>query len=125
MTKRFIVIAVAYLVVGGCLGLFMGLTQNFSLMPVHAHILLAGWASLAVMGLIYGQYPASSITRLARLHFWLHNIGLPIFMGGLAAELTGHPIPAVLPAGALVFLTGLIVFAVNIWLTVGRDEHVV
>ena len=123
MSKRFLIIAVAYLVVGGCLGLFMGITQNFTLIPVHAHILLAGWASLAVMGLIYNQYPKSSTTRLARLHFWLHNIGLPIFMGGLAMLLTGHPIPVALAVGATAFLIGLIVFAVNIWLTVGRQEH--
>ena len=78
---------------------------------------------LAVMGLIYNQYPKSSTTRLARLHFWLHNIGLPIFMGGLAMLLTGHPIPVALAVGATAFLIGLIVFAVNIWLTVGRQEH--
>lgn len=123
MARSFIVISVVYLVLGGCLGLVMGITQNFLLVPVHAHIVLAGWASLAVMGLIYGQYPRSSATRLARLHFWLHNIGLPIFMVGLALELTGHSIPVVLPAGASAFLVGLVAFAVNIWLTVGRPEH--
>jgi cbb3-type cytochrome oxidase subunit 1 len=123
MAKSFVMIAVAYLVVGGCLGFFMGITQNFTLIPVHAHILLAGWASLAVMGLIYKQYPGSATTRLAKLHFWLHNIGLPIFMGGLALTLTGHPFTVVLAAGAAAFLVGLIVFAVNIWLTVGRREH--
>lgn len=123
MARRFIIIAVAYLVVGGCLGVFMGITENFALIPVHAHILLAGWASLAVIGLIYHQYPRSSTTSLAKLHFWLHNIGLPIFMVGLASLLTGHSIPVALPAGAVAFMAGLIVFAVNIWLTVGRDEH--
>jgi len=42
-----------------------------------------GWASLALAGLVYHFYPAASITRLARFHFWLHNIGLPLFMVGL------------------------------------------
>jgi cbb3-type cytochrome oxidase subunit 1 len=123
MSKAFIIIAVGYLIVGGCLGFFMGITQNFTLIPVHAHILLAGWASLAVMGLIYNQYPRSATTRLAKLHFWLHNIGLPIFMGGLALQLTGHPVPVALVAGATAFLVGLIVFAVNVWLTVGHREN--
>jgi len=120
MAKRFILIAVIYLVVASCLGVFMGATKNFALASVHSHLLLAGWLSLAVIGLIYHQFPASSATWLAKLHFWLHNLGLPVFMGGLAFELTGNPIPVALPAGSFVFLLGLIAFAVNIWFTVGR-----
>ena len=123
MAKCFVMIAVAYLVVGGCLGLFMGITEDFTLVPVHAHLLLAGWVSLAVMGLIYKQYPASATTRLAKLHFWLHNMGLPVFMVSLALMLRGHPFPVVLAGGAAAFLLGLIVFAANFWLTAGRHEH--
>ena len=122
MARRLILIAVLYLVAGGCLGMFMGTTMNFTLMPVHAHILLAGWVSLAVIGLIYQQIPAAAGTRLAHLHFWLHNLGLPIFMIGLAMKLTGRDIPLALPVGALAFLLALVTFAINIWLTLGRQE---
>ena len=38
---------------------------------------------------MYHLYPAASTTRLARFHFWLHNIGLPLFMVGLGFLLTG------------------------------------
>ena len=115
MGLHFIKIAVVYLVIGAALGLEMGITQKFTLVPVHAHVLLLGWASLALAGLVYHLYPGAAARRLARWHFWLHNLGLPVFMGGLALLLTGHewalPFAVV---GAVTALVGLILFAVNV-----------
>jgi len=115
-------IAVVYLVIGGSLGLTMGITEKFALAPVHAHLLLVGWASLALAGLIYHAYPAASITRLARIHFWLHNLGLPVFMVGLALVLSGgesarSALP-ILASAAAVVLAGLFVFAANVLINV-------
>ena len=118
MSQRFIHIAVAYLVAGATLGLAMGISQKFALQPVHAHILLAGWLSLAMAGAIYKLYPAAAATKLATAHFWLHNVGLPIFMAGLAAVIsTGNQglIPIV-ATGASLVLIGFYCFAMNIWL---------
>jgi len=115
MANRLIWIAAAYLVLGAVLGLYMGTTENFTLTPVHAHILLAGWLSLAMAGVIYRLYPAASNTRLAKAHFWLHNLGLPMFMLGLAAMLTGRNVPVLLPVGAIAFFAGLLCFSLNIW----------
>ena len=109
MGLRFLKIAVVYLVLGALLGLAMGLTQSFTLAPVHAHILLLGWASLALAGLVYHLYPAASTTRLAQIHFWLHNIGLPLLTGSDGAgPLTG--------GAATIVLIGLILFALNVLL---------
>lgn len=117
MGLRFLKIAVVYLVLGALLGLAMGLTQSFTLAPVHAHILLLGWASLALAGLVYHLYPAASRTRLAQIHFWLHNIGLPLFMIALAMLLTGSDVAGPLTGGAAtIVLIGLILFALNILL---------
>ncbi len=114
MGLTFLKIAVVYLFVGACLGLGMGIAQNFTLVPVHAHLLLLGWASLALAGLVYHLYPAASTTRLARTHFWLHNLGLPVFMVALGLLLTGREALVPLVAGsALVVLLGLAIFAVN------------
>jgi cbb3-type cytochrome oxidase subunit 1 len=119
MGVRFLKIAVVYLVVGACLGLAMGIKENFTLAPVHAHLLLLGWASLALAGIIYHLHPGAATTRLARVHFWLHNAGLPVFMLGLGMLLTGTagagPVVAI---AATVVLAGLAVFATNILLNV-------
>ena len=117
MGLNFLRIAVVYLFLGALMGLVMGITQKFVLAPVHAHILLLGWASLALAGIVYHLYPAASSTRLARMHFWLHNLGLPVFMLGLALLLTGteagNPLTAV---GATVVLVGLALFSANVML---------
>ena len=119
MSTRLIRIAVLYLVVGVLLGMYMGITQHFMLVPVHAHVLLAGWASLALAGIIYHLYPAAGDTRLALVHFWLHNIGLPIFMIALAIALWGHPSATpIVAAGAAALVVGLVAFAANALLRV-------
>jgi hypothetical protein len=116
---RFLKIAVVYLVIGTLLGFVMGIAQKFALTPVHAHVLLLGWASLALAGLVYHFYPAASTTRLARLHFWLHNIGLPLFMIGLGFLLTGNDwafLPVVVSSIAVI--VGLVMFAANVLLNI-------
>lgn len=123
MGLRFLKIAVVYLLLGALLGLFMGITQKFFLAPVHAHLLLLGWASLALAGLIYHLYPAASKTRLASIHFWLHNFGLPLFMIALGLLLLGNE--SVLPfvgIAASIVLVALATFAANVLLNVKPAE---
>ena len=119
MSIRMIRLAALYLVIGVTMGIVMGTMHQFTLAPVHAHVNLLGFATLALAGLIYKAYPAAAETRLAHVHFWIHSLGLPIFMIGLALALTGHE--AFMPLvsiGATVVFVGILVFAVNIWRTV-------
>jgi len=119
MGLRFIKIAVVYLVIGATLGLGMGMAQTFTLAPVHAHLVLLGWASLALAGIVYHLYPTASETRLARIHFWLHNLGLPCFMAALALMLLGREaIVPFLAGSATVVLVGLFVFAANVLINI-------
>ena len=119
MGLRFLKIAVVYLVMGTLLGFTMGLTQKFVLVPVHAHVLLLGWASLALAGLVYHFYPAASTTRLARFHFWLHNIGLPLFMVGLGFLLTGtESVFLLVLVSAIAVIVGVVLFAANVLLNI-------
>lgn len=126
MGLRFLKIAVVYLVLGATLGLEMGIRQQFALAPVHAHLLLLGWASLALAGTIYHLYPDAAATRLARVHFWMHNVGLPVFMLGLALVLSQHewalPLTVI---GAITVLLGLVVFAANVLLNAKAAPAVV
>ena len=124
MSARLIKVAAFYLVAGVTMGIVMGITHQFVLAPVHAHINLLGWATLAIMGVVYHAYPAAAATRLATVHFWIHNLMLPVFMIGLGLTLTGHD--AFLPvtiAGALGVAIGIVIFAVNIWRCVGASAH--
>lgn len=119
MGLHFLKIAVVYLVIGALLGFAMGITQKFVLVPVHAHVLLLGWASLALAGLVYHLYPAAARTRLARFHFWLHNLGLPLFMVGLGVMLTGNEsLFLLIVVGASAVIIGLVLFAANVLLNI-------
>jgi len=123
MSLRFLKIAVVYLFIGALLGGHMGFTQQFALTPVHAHLLLLGWVSLALVGLIYHLYPAAAETRLARIHFWLHNLGLPVFMFALWMLLTGreHAGPVV-GISSIVVIIALGILALNVLMNVKRAE---
>lgn len=119
MGLRFLKIAVVYLFVGAVLGFAMGMSQQFTLAPVHAHLLLLGWASFALVGLVYHLYPAAADTKLARIHFWLHNLGLPAFMLALGMLLTGHESAGpFVGISALVVILGLASFATNVLMNV-------
>ena len=119
MAIRFIKIAVLYLVLGVSLGLYMGMTQQFTLHPVHAHLNLLGWASLALCGLVYAAFPAAAETRLAKIHFWLHNLGLPPLMVSLALLLSGNAaMEPVVGIFSMVVAAGILMFVINVWLAV-------
>jgi hypothetical protein len=64
-------------------------------------------------------YPAAATTLLARIHFWLHNLGLPVFMIALGMLLSGHESagPAV-AISASVVLIALTIFAANVLVNV-------
>lgn len=119
MALRFIKIAAVYLFIGALLGLIMGVRQNFSLAPVHAHLALLGWASLALAGVIYHLYPAAAATRLAQIHFWIHNLALPVFMVALGMMLTGTASAGpIVAASATIVLVGLALFVTNVLLNI-------
>ncbi|MGJ7910195.1 cytochrome-c oxidase [Neobacillus sp. LXY-1] len=115
MGVKFIKISVCYFVIGVCLGMYMSMTEKFSFSPVHVHINLLGWTAMTLAGLIYVVFPSAGKTTLAKVHFWLHNIALPIMMIGLAFLVSGVDSagPAVAAGGTLMVL-GIIIFAINI-----------
>lgn len=116
MGIRFIKIAVIYLVLGIALGMFMSMSHQFNLTGVHAHINLAGWVSMAVAGIIYYLFPAAGESTLGKIHFWLHNLGLPVMMLGVALISYGKTeFEGIIPIGAIALTLGILLFAVNIF----------
>lgn len=110
-------LAVTYLVIGVVFGLVMGITHAFQYIPVHTHINLLGWASLGLAGIIYHLFPRAGGHWLGLVHFWLHNLGLPVFVAGLYIMLAGHPgaMPMV-AGGATVAVIGILCFAANLYI---------
>ncbi|MEK4229234.1 cytochrome-c oxidase [Solibacillus sp. FSL H8-0538] len=120
MGIRFIKISGVYLVIAVILGLVMGIIQNFSFSSVHAHLNLLGWVSMAIFGIIYSIYKNVGKTKLAKTHFWLHNIGLPIMQGSLFIELlTGNTSFTIgIIIGSLIVVLGILLFVLNLFLNI-------
>ena len=115
MGSRLIKISAVYFVIGVSLGLYMSIVHSYVLTSVHVHINLLGWVSLALAGIIYTLFPDLASTKLAKIHFWLHNITLPIMMLGLAFIIYGQEAltPVVAISGTILVLA-IILFAFNI-----------
>ena len=121
MARIWLKIAVLYLLAGSTFGLIMGLTHQFQFAPVHAHANLLGWATLALAGVIYWLCPRAGGHWLGLAHFWLQNLGLPVFVVGLFFLYAGHPAAEpVVALGAVVALLGIVCFAVNLFVNLKK-----
>ncbi|WP_026695574.1 hypothetical protein [Peribacillus kribbensis] len=123
MGKSFLKAAGVYFVIGILMGLTMGIIHDFRLASVHAHINLLGWVSMALFGFFYHLYPEAAKTKMSRTHFWLHHIGLPVMMLGIAAQTFGmeSALGAAI-AGSIAVVLGVIFFAVNLFRHVNLRE---
>lgn len=116
LARLWILISVCYLLVGVAFGIGMAATKHFEFAPVHAHINLLGWATMALSGLIYARYPRAGGSRLGVIHFWSFNILFPVLILGLTFMFAGHPeMEPVMVVGSLGALASLLVFAVNLF----------
>ena len=117
MGVRFLKISVVYFVIAIILGIYMGIIHEFELAPVHAHLNLLGWVSMALFGAIYHFYPKAGDTKLAKTHFWLHNLGVPIMQGGLAYSTLADndSVIIVVIVSSLAVVLGGILFAINVF----------
>lgn len=112
-------LGVLYLVVGVGLGIAMGASHTFTLRPVHAHMNLLGFTVMTLAGLVYSVYPEAGASRLARVHFWLHNLALPVMIGSLTALLLGNEsVVPFLGAAEIVAAVGVLLFAANVFINV-------
>ena len=116
MGNNFLRIAVVYLLIGVTVGLSMAKGHDHTLAAVHAHINLLGWVSMFLFGLFYRAYPEAERSAFGYLHFWIHNIALPIQMVSLAMLVSGDTSVEGWVAGAsIAVFVGLILFAINVW----------
>jgi cbb3-type cytochrome oxidase subunit 1 len=117
MTIRLIKLAVLYLVVGMTMGIAMGMSHDFLLRPVHAHVNLLGFAVLAIAAFVFHAFPHLAHTRLATAWFWLYNISMPVGLGALALVLNGKmwAEPALIVGELLLWASGCLFAVLVVW----------
>jgi cbb3-type cytochrome oxidase subunit 1 len=112
---RLVQIAAIYMMLGLLMGLGMAIGKDYTLATVHSHLTLMGWMTMGIAGLIYRAWPELESRLLARWHFWLHNLGLPVMMASLALKEYGHPeVEPIIGIGSIVVMLGLLLFTINL-----------
>ena len=125
MSNAFLRLGALFALAGVGLGYWMGMTEEFGLMPVHAHINLLGWVSMFLYGLFYRVVPDAATGWLPMAHLWTAVIGLLVFMPALALKLLHVPgadgvALAGLIAGPTLTLIAFVLFAVIVFRQTGK-----
>jgi hypothetical protein len=109
---------VMFLIVGMVWGIEMGIRQEFSLAPAHAHFNLVGGVLLFVFGLYYRMIPAALESALAKWQGSLHFVGAILFPVGVAVVIKKGEGFIVLPViGSLILLAAVALFALIVFRT--------
>jgi cbb3-type cytochrome oxidase subunit 1 len=110
---QFLVLAALSLLGGVMLGIFMAASQDHQLMPVHAHINLVGWVSLALFGLVYRAYPELGRRRLAKWHMMLAAPAALLMPPGIAMVLLAQS-HALATVASFLWLGACVVFLLQL-----------
>jgi hypothetical protein len=111
-------VSVVILLIGMLAGIAMGIEQDFTLAPAHAHLNLVGGVLLFLFGLYYRLDPAAGSSILARIQGWLHIVGAILFPAGVALVLLRGPSLIAAPiVGSLIVTVAMALFAVIVFRT--------
>jgi small-conductance mechanosensitive channel len=112
VARNFFILGIVMAIAGLMLGLKMAMTNDHLQMPVHAHIMVAGWLMSAVFGFFYHLFPVARQNKLATIHFWMHAVGIVVLTVSLYFVLAGNPgVEPVTAVASILFFLGLLVFA--------------
>ncbi|HVV62052.1 MAG TPA: hypothetical protein VHD14_09895 [Pseudolabrys sp.] len=112
LARNLLRVSVVMILVGLALGIGMGITQDFRLMPAHAHLNLLGFVALFLAGLYYNAMPQAAATVLAQIQAWVSVIGAILFPVGIGLVLlVGPQFEAAAIVGSLIVFAGMILFA--------------
>lgn len=115
-------ISVIYLLIGTALGMYMSITEHMGLSSVHTHLLLLGWTTMTLAGIIYHTFPTLARSVLCKIQFILFNIGLPVMIIGLVLYLSGLGYVAVVAVGASITSLAILLFSINILTGLRKDS---
>ncbi len=112
VSGKFFTLGIVMAICGMTLGLYMAMSEDHLEMPVHAHIMVAGWLMSAVFGFFYHLFPTASLNKLANVHFWLHAVGIVVLTVSLYFLLAGNnAVGPITGIASFVFFASMLLFA--------------
>lgn len=124
--RWFLRASLLWLGAGGVLGLLMAFMPTMIVdRPAHAHAALVGFLGMMVFGVAYHVVPRFTgrplhSRSMAVTHFWAANAGLLLMVAGWLVRGSGYGAGEwILRAGAVVLALALLLFIINLWITLG------
>jgi hypothetical protein len=112
-----------FVLAGVSLGIWMGIHENFTLAPVHAHINLIGWASMGLMGAFYAVAGERAPRKLGWVSYGLMTLGLIVMIPTLARLLLGDKsLVPVLGVSEMMVALAMLVFFIAVLITWSRSR---
>jgi predicted membrane channel-forming protein YqfA (hemolysin III family) len=112
VARNFSILGIVMAIAGMMLGLSMAMSHNHVQMPVHAHIMVAGWLMSAVFGFFYHLFPVARQNKLATVHFWIHAVSIVVLVVSLYFVLSGSPeVEPMTALSSIVFFLSMLLFA--------------
>ncbi|HJR55064.1 MAG TPA: hypothetical protein VJ798_00665 [Rhizomicrobium sp.] len=104
------------LLTGMIMGMRMGASGDFTLMPAHAHLNLLGWVTMSLYGAFYALTRETMSCKLAWTNFGLSAAGVLVMIPFLAMMLKSgdHALEKYVAIGGGISMLGLIVFGVSV-----------
>jgi hypothetical protein len=110
-------VSTVLLLCGLVFGITMGIRQDFTLAPAHAHLNLIGFVLMFLVGLYYRVVPVAGAGGLAKIQAGLHITGAIVLPAGIAQATLGGP-PVLAIVGSLIVLAAMALFAWIVFRTV-------
>lgn len=118
VSAAFFLVGALLVLCGMTLGQFMGAHEDFTLAPLHAHINLLGWVTLALYGTFYALTKETYSPRLAWINFVLSVLGILGMIPALYLLLTtpdgGAKYGALTGIAGGIAMLGLLVFLISV-----------
>jgi hypothetical protein len=117
VSAAFFGLGVVCLLMGMMWGMHMGESEDFTMMPAHAHLNLLGWVTMAIYGTFYAFTHAGLKPKLAWTNFILAAIGVAAMIPSLALYLPAHDakyIPGII-VGEIATVLSLLVFMISVF----------
>ena len=112
--RAYVALALALLIIGEALGFYMGMMNDMKWRSVHVVIVLVGFVTLAVFGVLFRLWPAMKRGGLATAQFWITAIGTAGVIVGSIMQTTNGSV-AVLAASSAVLIAGALMLAWLFW----------
>jgi hypothetical protein len=102
--RAHVLVAIGWLLVGMLFGYWMGASGHLEFRPVHITMLLPGFVTIAIFGLVYRLWSDMKGARMAWVQFWLTSLAsVGLVAGSFQTVETGSVvIPAVASTVAII-----------------------